>query len=310
MRMTVWHLTTVIVAATVVMAGPVQFLDHGFIERTEAATLPEPSATDPSTERGEMLFHIGGCTNCHTTKKGPLLAGGDPIVSPFGTFYPPNITPDPKTGIGGWTEADFIKAMREGISPEGEPFYPAFPFTSYTRMTDEDLKALKSYLDTMEPVEATTPDHVLRMPVWPNLEIPFDVRFALWGWRWMFFEPARFEPDPEHDDLRNRGAYLTEGPGHCAECHTPRNIFGALDTSRSYAGNPDGAEGEKVPAITHDAAGIGDWSAGDLEMFLNLGMMPDGDFAGGGMAKIIANDTSRISDEDRKAIVTYLMALP
>ncbi|MCB2011401.1 MAG: cytochrome c [Geminicoccaceae bacterium] len=267
-------------------------------------------AQNQPADRGELLFDIGGCTNCHTTREGPALAGGDPIVSPFGTFYPPNITPDAATGIGGWSDADFIKAMREGISPEGDPYYPAFPFTSYTHMSDADLIALKGYLDTIEPVEASSPDHELKMPVWPYLDIPLDLRVALWGWRWLFFEPERFEPVADRDEVWNRGAYLTLGPGHCAECHTPRNLFGALDHARDWSGNPDGAEGENVPAITADAAGIGDWSEGDLSLFLQLGMLPDGDFAGSGMAKIINNGTSKLPDEDRNAIITFLKNLP
>ncbi|MEZ5825220.1 MAG: cytochrome c [Geminicoccaceae bacterium] len=271
--------------------------------------LSEETAGSP-VERGKLLFDIGGCTNCHTVEKGPPLAGGAPIVSPFGTFYPPNITPDEATGIGGWNDADFIKAMREGVSPEGDPYYPAFPFTSYTRMSDDDLVALKAYLDTIEPVTAEVPDHVLRMPVWPYLDIPLDLRISLWGWRWLFFEPERFEADAGRDEVWNRGAYLVEGPGHCAECHTPRNVFGALDHTREWTGNPQGAEGEKVPAITRDAHGIGDWSEADLALFLQLGMMPDGDFAGSGMARIINNGTGKLPDAERKAIVTYLMDLP
>ena len=263
-----------------------------------------------ASERGALLFAIGGCTNCHTAKDGAELAGGDPIHSPFGTFYAPNITPDAETGIGGWSDEDFIRAMREGVSPEGDPYYPAFPFTSYTRMTEADLRELKAHLDTLEPVRQEAQDHVLRLPVWPNWRIPFDPRPALWGWHWLFFEPEAFVPDSAQDDTWNRGAYLVEGPGHCGECHTPRNLFGALDLSRAYEGNPHGAGDEVIPSILPDKDGIGDWSEADLMLFLQLGMMPDGDFAGSEMAKIIDNGTSKLVESDRAAIVRYLEAIP
>ena len=269
-----------------------------------------PALAQTQTERGELLFDIGGCTNCHTSKDGPLLAGGEPIVSPFGTFYAPNITPDSETGIGGWSNEEFIQAMRFGISPEGEPYYPAFPFTSYTKMSDDDLRALKAYLDSIPPVQAENPAHQLRMPIWPYLEIPIDPRFTLWGWRWLFFEPKEWVESDAHDAAWNRGAYLVEGPGHCSECHTPRNMFGALDDSQYFRGNPDGAEGEKVPDITPTENGIGEWSSADVTLFLQMGMLPDGDFAGSNMAKIIENGTSKLSNEDRAAMAAYLMSLP
>jgi len=274
---------------------------------TQDAVRETPS--DPLAA-GRLVAAIGGCANCHTAKEGAPLAGGDPIHSPFGTFYPPNITPDPATGIGGWSDEEFITAMREGISPGGDPYYPAFPYTSYTHMNDEDLLELKVWLDSVEPVEQASPAHVLRMPVWPHLEAPFDVRFALWGWRWLFFEPARFEPDPAKSKEWNRGAYLVEGPGHCAQCHTPRNIFGALDHDRAYSGSATGPDGEKIPDITQGPDGIGDWSQQDLTFFFKIGMMPDGDFVGSEMAKVVNEGTAKLSDADRAAIAAYLMDLP
>ncbi len=253
--------------------------------------------------RGETLFHIGGCTNCHTAEGGPALAGGDPIRTPFGVFHPPNITPDAETGIGGWDAQDFIRAMRDGRSPDGAPYYPAFPYTSYHRMSDADLRALWAHLRTFPPVRRATPPHELRFP--------WNIRSGLLLWQWLFHAPRPFVPDPSRDPLWNRGAYLVLGPGHCAECHTPRNWFGVPDRDRAFAGNPDGPGGEEVPNITSDRErGIGAWSLEQLVFYLRIGMRPDGDFAGGEMAEVIENGTSRISEEDRRAIATYLLSLP
>ncbi|HET6469136.1 MAG TPA: cytochrome c, partial [Geminicoccaceae bacterium] len=251
----------------------------------------------------ELMFNIGGCTNCHTARGAELLAGGDPLRTPFGIFHPPNITPDPATGIGGWSDADFIRAMREGLSPEGEPYYPAFPFTSYTRMSDEDVIALKAWLATVPPVVRETPGHELRFP--------YSVRTSLWGWRTLFFSPQRFEPDPQRSAAWNRGAYLVQGPGHCGECHTPRGAMGAMDPDRAYAGADLGGPDGQVPNITSDPEhGIGAWSDAELRTALTLGMLPDGDFIGGEMAKVVTNGTSKLPPEDLDAIITYLRSLP
>jgi mono/diheme cytochrome c family protein len=251
--------------------------------------------------RGEQVFHIGGCTNCHTAKNGQPLAGGDAIASPFGDFYPPNITPDPETGIGGWSEADFIRAMREGVGPDGAPYYPAFPYTSYTRMTDDDLKALKAYLGTVASVRQESRPHALRFP--------FNQRWGMRIWQRLFFTPQRFEPDPSKDAAWNRGAYLVQGPGHCAECHTPRTSYGVLEVDRAFAGAQLGKE--KVPNITSDPEkGIGKWSEDDIATVLKLGMTPTGDFVGSDMAKVVKNDTSPLPDEDVQAIATYIKSLP
>ncbi|MBN2701923.1 MAG: cytochrome c [Methylothermaceae bacterium] len=251
--------------------------------------------------RGENLFFIGGCGHCHTAEDGPMLAGGDPLKTPFGTFYPPNITPDPETGIGNWSEKDLTRALREGISPHGQPYYPAFPFISYTLMKDEDLTALKAYLDTVPPIRHQTPAQ--------ELSFPFSVRSGLWGWRWLFFRPGRFQPDPMRSAQWNRGAYLVQGPGHCGECHTPRNWMGALDRSRAYAGSVLGEL--NAPNITPDPEyGIGEWSETDLLYFFETGMKPDGDTASGEMAKVIRKGISKLPEEDLRAIIEYLQSLP
>jgi mono/diheme cytochrome c family protein len=258
------------------------------------------SEPDPN-ERGELLFHIGGCTNCHTAKNGPPLAGGDPLPTPFGTFHPPNITPDPETGIGGWTDEDFIRAMREGRAPDGTPYYPAFPYTSYRNMLEDDLRALKAYLDTLPAVRQETAPQ--------ELGFPYDQRWGLHLWQWLFLDREdAFEADPSQSEAWNRGAYLVLGPGHCAECHTPRSWYGALDRGHLFAGA--GAGKERVPNITSSSDGIGDWSTSDITTFLKLGIKPDGDFVGGEMARIVSNATSKLPQEDIDAIAAYLQSLP
>ncbi len=269
------------------------------------AACAAPSAAEPGpsyyAQRGELLFQVGGCTSCHTVKDGPLLAGGEAIQSPYGPFYAPNITPDPETGIGGWSDEDFIRAMREGRDPDGRPYYPAFPYTSYTRMGEEDLKALKAYLDTMPPVRKESRPH--------ELSFPYDQRWGMNLWQWAFFESARFAPDPNRDEAWNRGAYLVQGPGHCGECHTPRDRFGVLETDRAFAGGQLGKE--VVPNITnHPQKGLGNWGHGDVVTLLKLGMLPDADFVGSEMAKVVNNGTSKLPDADVAAIATYLKSLP
>jgi mono/diheme cytochrome c family protein len=197
--------------------------------------------------------------------------------------------------------AQFDRAMREGRDPEGWPLYPAFPYTSYTHLTDEDLGALKAYLDTLPPVSQTSSPQ--------DLSFPFNLRWGLYLWQWLFFEPARFQPDPGRDAAWNRGAYLVLGPGHCAECHTPRTFYGVLEQDHAFAGSQLGKE--KVPNITPDPTkGLGKWSAGDIQTVLTLGMTPDGDFVGSEMAKVVNNGTSKLPESDVAAIVAYLQGLP
>jgi mono/diheme cytochrome c family protein len=261
------------------------------------------SAADPDPARGELIFNIGGCTSCHTAKGGQVLAGGDPLVTPFGSFYPPNITPDPDTGIGKWSEADFGRAMRNGRGPDGSPLYPAFPYTSYTRITDEDLAALWAYLRSLPPVRKPSQPH--------QLSFPYNMRASLNVWQDLFFEPGRFQPDPGHDAVWNRGAYLVEGPGHCQECHTPRGFMGQLQRDRAFAGAPNPSGKGKIPNITSDPdVGIGKWSQDDVVTALTLGMLPDGDFLGQQMAEVVRNSTGKLPKEDVAAIATYIKSLP
>ncbi len=262
-----------------------------------------PVTLDPRIERGRYLFHAALCAGCHTADEGMPLAGGRPIESPFGTFYTSNITPDPDYGIGGWSDEDFVRALSEGISPAGKHYYPAFPYTSFTKLTREDMLAIKAYLGTVEPVAQPNRPHDL---VW----------FA--GWRWplgiwkaMYFEPGTLKPDPSQGEAWNRGAYLTEAAAHCAECHSPRDLLGGIKQSERYAGADDGIEGGGTPNITPDKeTGIGSWTKDMLAFYLEIGMEPDGDFAGGAMAHVVEQGTGKLTPADRAAIAEYILSLP
>ena len=254
--------------------------------------------------RGEMLFYAAGCDNCHNRKDGPPLAGGVELKTPFGIFRTPNITPDPQHGIGKWTEADFVRALREGVSPDGSHYYPAFPYTTYTNMTDADMLAIRRWIMAkVAPVAEPSPPH--------DLSFPFDQRWVMGLWKWVYFTPGPFRPDAGRPADWNRGAYLVEAVSHCGECHTQRNFAGAVDRSRWLGGNTEGPEGDKVPNITPDKdTGIGTWSVSDITGVLDGGMMPDGDVVGGSMYAIVSNGTDKLTGDDRKAIAAYLKALP
>lgn len=253
--------------------------------------------------RGEYVLHMAGCVACHTVAKdGEFLAGGRELKTDFGSFFTPNISPDPETGIGSWRDEDFVRAMREGKSPTGGHYYPTFPYTSYARMTEQDVLDLKAYLDTVPAVRNPVPDH--------DLPFPFGIRFSMFGWKLLFFDDAPFAPDPNQSAAWNRGAYIVNGPGHCGECHTPRNFLGVVDSDRPLAGNSNGPDGDAVPNITPGAGGIGDWSEDDIVSFLEIGITPDGDFVGGAMTDVVEESTGKLTTDDLKAIATYLSSLP
>lgn len=261
------------------------------------------AAEETPVERGEYLVHAGGCITCHTEDSDDAIpfAGGRALESPYGTFYSPNITPDRDTGIGNWSDEDFLNALWKGVNPEGDHYYPAFPFTSYTGIKRNDALAIKAYLFSLEPVHKVNREHDLSLLM---------SRFAAGIWQERYFEPGRFEADPDQSDEWNRGAYLVRHLGHCGECHTPRGKFGVLKRDQALTGNPDGPGGESVPNITADPEdGIGTWSSSDIEYFLDLGMFPDGDFAGSSMAEVIEDGTSHLTQDDRLAIATYLKSL-
>lgn len=259
-------------------------------------------AYTPNLANGKTMFAIGGCASCHAVPKQTdrtRLGGGLALKSPFGTFYAPNISPDPKDGIGNWTELQFATALMKGTSPSGEHYYPAFPYTSYQRMEISDVRDLFAYLKTLPPVSGAVRDH--------DLPFPFNIRRTLGGWKMLFLYGAPYRPDPAQSEQWNRGNYLVNGPGHCAECHSPRNLLGGIVPGMRFTGGP-ASDGEgNVPNITQFR--LKSWSVSDIAEFLDSGMTPDGDSAGGSMVDVIRN-TSQLGKDDRTAMATYLKSLP
>ncbi len=262
-------------------------------------------AEGDAASRGEYLFNAAGCGNCHTDrrKKGPLLGGGAALKTPFGTFYGPNISSHPKFGIGKWNDKDFIRAMRDGVSPDGRHYYPAFPYGSFTLMTDGDLKDLKAYIFSLPPVSQPSRRHDLRFP--------FNIRAGVWLWKVLYLERGPMVARPGRSRQWNRGAYLVEALAHCAECHTPRTALGGLRRRRLWmAGNGNGPGGERIPNITPDVkTGIGKWSREEIIEALEFGMLPDGDDFGSLMADVVEHGTSKLTPADRLAIAVYLKSL-
>jgi mono/diheme cytochrome c family protein len=262
-------------------------------------------AADDVMQRGAYLFRVAGCAICHTDKKhhGAPLAGGRALKTPFGTFYTPNITPDPETGIGNWSEAEFVRALRAGVDDEGKLLYPAFPYTSYTRLTDADLHALKTFLFSQKPVRQNNKEH----------DLPWYLRFRplIKVWQMLFFTSGPFQPHSDQSSAWNRGAYLATAVAHCGECHTPRNVLGGPIESLPFAGTPNGVDKSVVPNITPDkTTGIGSWSRRDLAKYLDTGATPDGDYAEDIMADIIDDGLHYLNKVDRTAIALYVMSLP
>ena len=255
-------------------------------------------------ERGELVFNAASCAVCHTDKKnnGEPLAGGHALKTDFGTFYSPNITPDKETGIGSWSDEDFIRALQQGVSPEGNHYFPSFPYTAYTKMQRDDVLALKAYLFSLKPVKKVNRKHDLPfyMTVVPSARI----------WKSQYFKAGEFHKLPDKSAEWNRGAYLVEAMGHCSECHTPRKGLGVLDKSKSFAGVQKLTGVGTVPNITPDKkTGIGRWSDDDLVYYFETGTTLDGDSSGGKMAGIIDNSLSLLPESDRKAIAVYLLSL-
>jgi mono/diheme cytochrome c family protein len=252
-------------------------------------------AAAQDAKRGEYLAKAGGCLGCHTENKAKSVAyaGGRALVSPFGTFYGPNITPHPSAGIGKWSEADFVRAMREGRRPDGANYYPAFPYPAFTRIADADLKDLWAYLRTLPQSATPSRTHELRFP--------FGFRILLWPWKWLFFRPGPMAAGAP------RGAYLAEALGHCGECHTPRNFLGGLKSAR-HMGGAKLADGASASNITPTRLKkLGD---AELAEFLKFGQWPDGDVVGETMGEVIRNSTSQLSQQDMQALIGYLRALP
>ncbi|PXA98188.1 cytochrome C [Nostoc sp. 3335mG] len=250
--------------------------------------------------RGEYVLRLGGCIACHTdaANGGAELAGGVGLQTPFGTFVPPNITSDPNVGIGNWTIEQFSAAMSDGMGPQGH-LYPAFPYENYTLMSDQDVIDLYAALMASEPV--ATPAAESQIPY------PFNVRLLMAGWKNLFFHPQRFEPEAGRDEVYNRGQYLAMGPAHCVACHTPRNVLGALEWDKAFAGSPGGTGG-RAPALTRAALTEEGYDVPTLMQTLKDGFTPNFDVLGGPMGEVIADSTSHWADADLEAVATYLLA--
>ncbi|CCE05572.1 Diheme cytochrome c-type [Bradyrhizobium sp. STM 3843] len=259
------------------------------------------AARTPDLANGEEVFNAGGCTSCHAVPNQPdrlKLGGGLPLASPFGTFYAPNISQDPTDGIGRWSESDFVNAVLRGTSPGGSHYYPAFPYTSYAHARLEDIRDLFAYMKTLPAVSGASRDH--------DLPFPFNIRRTLGIWKLLFFDDKPFTPDQQRSAQWNRGAYLVNSLGHCAECHSPRNLLGGIIKAQRFAGGPDPEGHGWVPNITQK--GLADWSESDFGYFLESGQLPDGDSVGGAMTRVIRN-TSQLSADDRTAMAVYLKSL-
>ena len=268
------------------------------------AALPSTAADDDVIKRGEYVTRAAGCISCHTDKKrnGKPFAGGRALKTPFGTYFSPNITPDKETGIGKWSDEDFLRALNEGVRPDGSHYFPVFPYTSYSLIRDDDALAIKAYLFSLTPVATKNQDH--------DVSPPFGWRWPLAIWKFLFFEEREFVTDDGQDDEWNRGAYLVTGLAHCGECHTPRNIAGALDRGMWMAGTKDGPEGDEVPNITRaPATGLG-WSVDQLAFFLKTGTKPDWESADGVMGEAVEDGYKYLTDDDIRAMARYINALP
>jgi mono/diheme cytochrome c family protein len=254
---------------------------------------PAAASFDPGLVRkGGELAALGNCNTCHTAPGGKPYAGGRALKTPFGTLYGTNITPD-ETGIGGWSEAAFRRAMREGVDREGRHLYPAFPYEYYTRLTDEDIRALYAYLMTRAPVQAKTPPHELRFP--------YNLRPLLGAWKALYFRP-----DTRKNAQANRGAYLAEGLAHCGACHTPRSALGAEVKDRPFAGGE--AEGWHAPALNESNPAPAPWDAQQLFNYLRTGIEARHAIAAGPMEPVVRN-LARVSEADVRAIAGYFAPL-
>jgi mono/diheme cytochrome c family protein len=266
-----------------------------------ASGVPAELASADVVARGRYLTDAADCQACHTVPGGTPFAGGRAFKTSFGTLYSPNITPDAATGIGSWSDAEFLRALHEGVNRDGDRLYPAFPYASYTYMADEDALAIKAYLFSLAPVKSTAPEN--------SLSFPFNQRWLMSIWSALFNPGERFEPVPDRGAEWNRGAYLAEALGHCGDCHTPRNLLQAVNHRDKFAGAV--AEGWHAYNITADRdSGIGGWSAEELTEYLSEGHAHGRGGASGPMGEVVELSLSRLSPADIKAMVTYVRSVP
>ena len=267
------------------------------LDEAQIAALPEGNPV-----AGEMVFWAGGCASCHAAPKSGaeakmVLSGGAEFATPFGTFVAPNISPDTKHGIGAWSLGDFANAMKRGVRPDGAHYYPAFPYASYARVSDQDISDLWAFMQTLPKVATSAKNHAL--------SFPFNVRRGLGLWKLLYVDPSPVVDVPQNDAVLVRGRYLVEGLAHCGECHTPRNLIGGPDHSRWMAGGKSPEGNETIPNITPHRDGIGSWSVKDIANALETGFTPEFDSFGSSMADVQFN-MSKIPANDRAAIAAYL----
>lgn len=250
--------------------------------------------------RGAYLARASGCISCHTNAvtAGPALAGGAPLDTPFGSFVPPNITPHLQAGIGSWTIQNFAQAVRQGVSPDGDPYYPVFTYQFYAGFTDQDIADLWEAFRTVPPVANDTPPH--------NVGFPFSFRSGLKLWRAIYLDAHSTDARLGTSDPWNRGRLLVEGAAHCAACHTGRNLIGGLDSER-FGGNAQLPGGSKSPSIRIADLLASGWTVANLSYALKSGILPSGDAFGGSMAEVVTHGTAFLSNGDREAIATYLL---
>ena len=257
----------------------------------------------PSAEtiaRGKALADAADCAGCHTADPSKPFAGGKRIDTPFGTIYSPNLTPDRETGLGAWSDEEFSRALRYGVRRDGARYYPAFPYPNFTKMVRDDLLAIRAYLATLTPVPNSPPA--------PELRWPLNYRIVMRAWNFLFFRPGIFEPNQQKSTEWNRGAYLVAGAAHCGACHTPKNLFGADRGGRAFGGGL--VLGWFAPRLDGaERSGLKSWSVGDIVEYLQSGRNARS-HAGGLMAEVVANSTSKMSDADVRAIAVYLKDLP
>ncbi|MVW59027.1 c-type cytochrome [Massilia sp. NEAU-DD11] len=279
---------------------------YSYLTRSDpaAGTAPAVHGAPPTASRiarGEYLARAADCVACHTAPGGKPFAGGLAFKLPFGTLYSSNITADRATGIGDWSDDDFVRALHDGIRRDGKRLYPAFPYTSYSMLSREDVLAIKAYLFSLSTTRQQTPQ--------PELAFPFNQRWAMGFWNAVFFKSARFAVAPDKSTAWNTGAYIALALAHCAECHTPRNIGFALDHGNELGGTI--VEGCRAPNITADPVhGIGRWTDEALYQYLRHGHAPGHGSAGGPMGEAVENSLQYLDPEDTRALITYLRSVP
>jgi mono/diheme cytochrome c family protein len=264
------------------------------------AARAETEASEEDIAHGKALVIAGDCASCHTADPAKPFAGGKRINTPFGGIYSPNLTPDRDTGLGAWSEGDFHRALRSGVAPDGSRYYPAFPYPYFTKLTRQDIEAIRLYLATLAPVHSIEPP--------PELHWPLNYRVVMRVWNALFFRPGIFEPNQQKSTEWNRGGYLVTGVAHCGACHTPKNLFGADRRGRSFGGGE--VDGWYAPRLDNAArSGLKSWSEDDLVEYLSSGRNGKS-HADGPMAEVVVNSTSQMSDADVRAIAVYLKDLP